>query len=160
MLAVITCCERTIWPSASQLGTRVRRRIVHKHTTWTSQTRSTGAPSIFLIHILLCNSLTKQKEKWKKKKKEYIVWFSKGTNGEQPFCNCLATAGTACVEVQSSETHIYPSEQQKASELQSKRMPTHAHSHTHTRTQTCTIRPVSLIWPRYSVRIKSSVEGF
>lgn len=28
MLAVITCCEQTIWPSASQLGTAVRRPIV------------------------------------------------------------------------------------------------------------------------------------
>lgn len=58
MLAVITCCEQTIWPSASQLGTTVRRRIVFiTPPGWCRL----GGLTILLIHLLLCPSLTKQK---------------------------------------------------------------------------------------------------
>lgn len=78
MLAVITCCERAIWPSASQLGATVGQETDCLYcTTWTSQTRSATAPTILLIHILLCHSRTKWKNKLvqeKKNKKHCFVF--------------------------------------------------------------------------------------
>lgn len=103
MLAVITCCERTIWPSASQLGAAIRRRIViPRHLDLADmELRDTD----HISHSYFIMSFSDQtKTKWKKKVKT-LFGFPKGAPAEQAFCNCLATAGYVCVEVQSSETH-------------------------------------------------------
>lgn len=46
-LAVITCCERTIWTSASRVGGALRCGIVFKCSSWASQRRR-----VSLIHVL------------------------------------------------------------------------------------------------------------
>lgn len=65
-------CDYLLWEDHLALsipaGYRSQETDCLYHTTWTSQTWSTEAPTIFLIHILLCHSLTNHKIKETKKK--------------------------------------------------------------------------------------------
>lgn len=70
--SLITCSEGTIWPSASQPGSRIRRRIQPHHLELTGLHHH----PVPLIQVLLCHSLTKQKEKCKQRKAEKWLCFS------------------------------------------------------------------------------------